>query len=71
MDLDNFEPKVTSTEGKAIVAFMLRELSGSKYLFRSTIEGCYGTAIEHYNMPPGTESMDTIIDDFLEILESC
>ena len=59
-----------SDEGNAILAYMLRNLSGCSHIYRDIADGCYGTAVEHHHVAPAPEGKEPVINKFFEIMES-
>ena len=59
-----------SKNGKAILTFMLGELSGCSYLYRNIAEGCYEAAIQNHKFAVPMESMEVIVNEFFSIMNN-
>ena len=59
-----------SKDGAAIIRRMLTELSSCKYGYRSVVDGCYLTSIGNYGMVEPEETMGSIVDMVIEILNT-
>ena len=57
-----------SDEANLIIARMLRELSGCKYLYRDIPGGCYDACIKHYKFDKPIEGKEAVVDKFFELL---
>lgn len=53
-----------------LITWMLTRLSTTKYGWRTTVDGCYDTAIEHYHFEKPEESKEEIVDFVIKVLNN-
>ena len=59
-----------SEEGKTIIGFMLKHLSSSRYVYKSTASGSYDAAINNYGFDVPPESKDIIVEKVIQMLNA-
>lgn len=59
-----------SNEGKDIVNYILIKLGSVKYAYRSTLQGCYVSALQNYNCAEPKENMNDIIDIVVDVFKN-
>ncbi len=58
-----------NTNKNLIISFMMRKLSGCKYCYRSTVEGCFAAAVENYGFN-ASENKEEVIDEVILMLKA-